>query len=155
MSRQKRENTVERGFDFDKHERIGYSLKYAQERLDIVKAELNYYYPASSDKDVKTIETAMEKVRLAQGLMHSRLIAEYPDKSDDQLLPVYLGRLPQYLPSRTAPKTDETAESDTQQQESEADPLQPAVESISSNGSSDSAVDQELTAENEGDDHDQ
>jgi hypothetical protein len=153
MARKKRQGTPEQGFNLDKHYKAGYSLKTVQESLDRIKAELNYCYPASSDKDVKTIETAMEKVRLTQGLMHSRLIAEFPEKSDDELLPVYLGRLPQYLPSRTAPENDETAESDTQQQESEIDPLQPLVESMSSNGSSDLSVNQELSAENGSDSH--
>jgi hypothetical protein len=153
MAIKKRQGTPEQGFDFDKHHKVGYSLKTVQEYLDRVKAELNYRYPSSSDKDVKTIETAMEKVRLTQGLMHSRLIAEFPEKSDDELLPVYLGRLPQHLPSKTAPKSDETAESDTQHQESEADPLQSLVEFMPSKGSSDLLVGQELSAENGSDSH--
>jgi hypothetical protein len=147
MSRKKKQDTPEQGFDFAKHERVGYALKLVQQDLDKVKAELNYFYPASSDKDIKVIEVAIEKVRLLQGIEHSRLIAEYPDKDDDELLPVYLGRLGQKVPYETAPKTDQTAESDTQSHDSETDPLLPDVESLPSNGSSDLVVDQELTDE--------
>jgi hypothetical protein len=146
MARKKQQREPEQGFDFAKHERVGEAIKFAQESLDKVKAELNYYYPESGTKAVRMMEAIAEKILLVQAMQQARLYAEFPEKENGELLPVYSGR-PRYLHYRTAPKTDETAESDTQHHEPETDPLQPDVESLPSNGSSDLVVDQEVTAD--------
>lgn len=82
-----------KGFKFDTHEYYGEQLKRCQSQLEGLRASLIYEYAKSSSKEARQLEQAIEKIRLVQTSLHGRLSIEYGEKSDDELLPVYLGRL--------------------------------------------------------------
>jgi hypothetical protein len=89
MSDDKREN-----FELSSHEYYGKRLKLAHKHLEQLRASLINVYEKSSSKEAKQLEAAIDKIRLVQTSLHGRLLAEYREKSDDELLPIYLGRLP-------------------------------------------------------------
>jgi hypothetical protein len=149
----KKKETEDAGLEFHEHKDLGNIFRRFQRELDVAKCRMAKYYPKSSKKEIRLIEGAIEKIYAVQLSCHRRLLLEFQHLPEKDVLPVYLGQ-PEYTDysarknsHRTAPKTDETAESDTQQDESETDPLQPDVESSPSNGSSDLVVDQEVTAD--------
>jgi proline dehydrogenase len=76
----------------DQHEHYGQRLKSTQAELEQLRASLIQTYEKTSSKDARQIQQVIDKLRLIQVSMHSRLISEYPDKSDSELLPIYLGR---------------------------------------------------------------
>jgi hypothetical protein len=82
-----------KGFNFESHEHYGEQLKHCQVQLEGLRASLIYAYEKSSTKEAKQLEQAIEKIRLVQVSLHGRLSTEYSEKPDDELLPVYLGRL--------------------------------------------------------------
>ena len=82
-------------FKFDTHEYYGEQLKHCQSHLEELRANLISKYAKSSAKEARQLEQAIEKIRLVQTSLHGRLSIEYGEKSDDELLPVYLGRLNQ------------------------------------------------------------
>jgi hypothetical protein len=84
-----------KGFKFDTHEHYGEQLKRCQVQLEGLRASLVCEYAKSSTKEAKQLEQAMEKISLVQTSLHGRLSREYHEKPDDELLPVYLGRLKQ------------------------------------------------------------
>jgi hypothetical protein len=81
------------GFKFESHEHYGEQLKRCQVQLEGLRASLICEYAKSSAKEAKQLEQAIEKIRLVQVSLHGRLSIEYGEKADDELLPVYLGRL--------------------------------------------------------------
>jgi hypothetical protein len=81
-------------FTFDQHLNVGHKLKVYTNSIEQIRAELARRYPKSAKKEIKQLETASHNAKLVQTSLHSRLLAEFPEKSDDELLPVYLGRLP-------------------------------------------------------------
>jgi hypothetical protein len=81
------------GFKFGTHEHYGEQLKRCQVQLEGLRASLICEYAKSSTKEAKQLEQAIEKIRLVQVSLHGRLSIEYGEKPDDELLPVYLGRL--------------------------------------------------------------
>jgi hypothetical protein len=83
------------GFKFESHEYYGEQLKHCQGYLEGLRSSLIYEYDKSSSKEAKQLEQAIEKIRLVQVSLHGRLSIEYGEKPDDELLPVYLGRLKQ------------------------------------------------------------
>jgi hypothetical protein len=88
-------DTETKGFKFATHEHFGEQLKRCQSQLEQLKASLVYEYAKSSTKEAKQLEQAIERIRLVQVSLHGRLSIEYGEKPDDELLPVYLGRLNQ------------------------------------------------------------
>ncbi|PSB57749.1 hypothetical protein [Chamaesiphon polymorphus] len=78
---------------FEEHSQIGQKLKYSYRYLEVVRAQLMSVYPKSSKKEEKALETVLSKIQILQTSLHSRLLNEFPENSDDELLPVYLGRL--------------------------------------------------------------
>jgi hypothetical protein len=89
MTDDKKEN-----FELSSHEYYGEKLKLAHKDLEQLRASLIYIYPKSSSKEAKQLEAAIDKIKLVQTSLHGRMLAEYREKSDDELLPIYLGRLP-------------------------------------------------------------
>jgi hypothetical protein len=85
---------IKENFDLSSHEYYGKKLKLANKYLEQLRASLINVYEKSSRKEAKQLESAIEKIKLVQTSLHSRLLAEYREKGDDELLPVYLGRLP-------------------------------------------------------------
>ena len=83
------------GFEFSHHEYYGEQLKRCQMQLEGLRASLICKYAKSSSKEAKQLEQAIEKIKLVQTSLHGRLSNEYAEKPDDELLPVYLGRLNQ------------------------------------------------------------
>ena len=83
------------GFKFESHEYYGEQLKRCQVQIEGLRASLISKYAKSSTKEAKQLEQAIEKIRLVQVSLHGRLSIEYGEKPDDELLPVYLGRLSQ------------------------------------------------------------
>ena len=83
------------GFKFSTHEYYGERLKLTQQYLEQVRADLIYTYKKSSSKEAKQLEAAIDRIKLVQASLHGRLSIEYAEMSDDELLPVYLGRLSQ------------------------------------------------------------
>jgi hypothetical protein len=81
------------GFKFDTHEYYGEQLKRCQSQLEGLRASLICEYEKSSSKEAKQLEQAIEKIKLVQTSLHGRLSIKYAEKPDDELLPVYLGRL--------------------------------------------------------------
>ena len=81
------------GFKFESHEYYGEQLKRCQVQLEGLRANLISKYAKSSSKEAKHLEQAIERIRLVQTSLHGRLSIEYGEKPDDELLPVYLGRL--------------------------------------------------------------
>jgi hypothetical protein len=79
---------------FEDHCNIGEKLKRYCYGVEQTRAELAISYPKSAKKEMKQLETAFNSIKLVQTALHSRLLNEFPEKSDDELLPVYLGRLP-------------------------------------------------------------
>ena len=84
-----------KGFKFESHEYYGEQLKRCQSQLEGLRASLICEYEKSSSKEARQLEQAIEKIRLVQTSLHGRLSIEYGEKPDDELLPVYLGRLNQ------------------------------------------------------------
>ena len=84
-----------KGFKLDSHIYYGEQLKLCQSHLEQLRASLICEYEKSSTKEAKQLEQAIEKIRLVQVSLHGRLSIEYGEKPDDELLPVYLGRLNQ------------------------------------------------------------
>ena len=85
----------QKGFDLKAHEYYGEQLKRCHSHLEQLRASLICEYAKSSAKEAKQLEQAMEKISLVQTSLHGRLSREYHEKPDDELLPVYLGRLKQ------------------------------------------------------------
>lgn len=81
------------GFKFESHEYYGEQLKRCQLQLEQLRASLICEYAKSSTKESRQLEQAIEKIKLVQFSLHDRLSMEYGEKLDDELLPVYLGRL--------------------------------------------------------------
>jgi hypothetical protein len=77
---------------FEEHVKIGEKLKYHSHGIEQIRADLAYSYPQSGKKDMRKLELAFNNIKLVQTTLHGRLLAEFPEKSDDELLPVYLGR---------------------------------------------------------------
>jgi hypothetical protein len=86
-------DTETKGFKFATHEHYGEQLKRCQVQLEGLRASLVCEYAKSSTKEAKQLEQAIDKIKLVQTSLHSRLSIEYGEKPDDELLPVYLGRL--------------------------------------------------------------
>ena len=84
-----------KGFKLESHIYYGEKLKHCQSHLEQLRASLIYEYEKSSAKEAKQLEQAIEKIRLVQTSLHGRLSIEYGEKPDDELLPVYLGKLNQ------------------------------------------------------------
>ncbi len=82
-------------FTIDQHQQCGQSLKQCQKQLEILRSNLAFHYKRSSGKEMKQLEQAIEKIRLVQVSLHGRMSIEYSEKPDNELLPVYLGRLPE------------------------------------------------------------
>lgn len=80
-------------FTFADHKKAGEGLKWYAAHIERLRADLAYSYPKSAKKEMKQLEIAFNNIKLVQASLHSRLLSEHPDKSDDELLPVYLGRL--------------------------------------------------------------
>jgi hypothetical protein len=80
---------------FEEHSQIGEKLKHSYRHLESIRAQLMTVYPKSSKKEEKALDAVMSKIQLLQTSLHSRLSNEYVEKPDDELLPVYLGRLKQ------------------------------------------------------------
>jgi hypothetical protein len=80
-------------FDLETHKAYGKQLKHCQHYLEGLRANLTVKYPKSSKKETRQIEQVIEKLKLVQTSLHGRLSIEYAEKPDDELLPVYLGRL--------------------------------------------------------------
>ena len=78
---------------FEEHSQIGEKLKYSYRYLEVVRAQLMSVYPKSSKKEEKALDAVMSKIQLLQTSLHSRLSIEHAEKPDEELLPVYLGRL--------------------------------------------------------------
>jgi hypothetical protein len=85
----------EQRMTFEEHSRIGEKLKYSYRHLEIVRAQLMSVYPKSSKKEEKALDAVLSKIQLLQTSLHSRLLAEFEEMDDDELLPTYLGRLSQ------------------------------------------------------------
>jgi hypothetical protein len=81
------------GFEFSTHEIYGQKLKVIACNLEQIRADLVSTYKKSSIKEARQLEAAIEKIKLVQTSLHGRLLREYEEKDDDELLPVYLGRL--------------------------------------------------------------
>lgn len=82
------------GFKFSTHEYYGERLKLTQQYLEQLRADLICTYEKSSSKEAKQLESAIDKIKLVQTSLHGRVLAEYGEMDDEELLPVYLGRLP-------------------------------------------------------------
>ncbi len=82
-----------RNFSYSTHEGYGEKLKLTQQYLEQIRADLICTYDKSSSKEAKQLEVAIDKIKLVQTSLHSRVLAEFGEKGDDELLPVYLGRL--------------------------------------------------------------
>jgi hypothetical protein len=80
-------------FKFSTHEYYGERLKLAHQYLEQLRADLICTYEKSSSKEAKQLESAIDKIKLVQTSLNSRVLTEFREKSDDELLPVYLGRL--------------------------------------------------------------
>jgi hypothetical protein len=85
---------IKENFDLSSHEYYGERLKLAHKYLEQLRSSLIYTYPKSSSKEAKQLEAAIDKIKLVQTSLHGRLLAEFREKGDEELLPVYLGRLP-------------------------------------------------------------
>ena len=83
------------GFKFESHEYYGEQLKRCQLELERLRANLISKYAKSSIKEARNLEIAIERLKLVQTSLHGRMSIEYGEKPDDELLPVYLGRLTQ------------------------------------------------------------
>ena len=83
----------EQQMTFDEHVQIGEKLKHSYHYLEVVRAQIMSVYPKSSKKEEKALDAALSKIQLLQTSLHSRLLAEFRENGDDELLPVYLGRL--------------------------------------------------------------
>jgi len=79
--------------EFDRHQSIGEKLKTCYRDLEQVRAEIIATYPKSSKKEEKQLDVALERIQLLQAGLHGRLLKEFSSMSDDDLLPVYLGRI--------------------------------------------------------------
>jgi hypothetical protein len=77
----------------EEHINVGQSLKRCSHRIEQVRAGIRHSYPKSSKKELRQLQTAFDNIRSVQTSMHGRLLAEFPEKSDEELLPIYLGRL--------------------------------------------------------------
>jgi hypothetical protein len=150
----KKDEIEDIGMELFDHNDLGNIFRRFQRELEVAKCRLAKYYPKSSKKEIKQIESAIEKIYAVQLAGHRRLLQEFHYEPEGSLLPVYLGK-PAYVDysvpknsHRTAPRTDETTESDTEPHDSETSPLQPDAEDITSNGSSDLVVDQDEITEN-------
>lgn len=84
----------ERGFTFEYHGAVGYRLKICHNYLESVRANLAVEYPKSSKKELRQLEAALNQIRTVQTALHGRLSGEWQEKPDSELLPIYLGRLP-------------------------------------------------------------
>lgn len=84
----------ERGFTLEYHGSIGHRLKICHNYLESVRANLAVEYPKSSKKELRQLEAALNQIRNVQTALHGRLLGEHPEKPDSELLPKYLGRLP-------------------------------------------------------------
>jgi hypothetical protein len=80
-------------FNFKAHEHYGEKLKLAHKYLEQLRADLIRTYEKSSSKEAKQLEAAMDKIRLVQTSLHGRVLAEFKEKNDSDILPIYLGRL--------------------------------------------------------------
>jgi hypothetical protein len=85
---------IKENFELSSHEYYGERLKLAHKYLEQLRASIIHTYEKSSRKEAKQLESAIEKIKLVQTSLHGRLLAEYREKGDDELLPIYLGRLP-------------------------------------------------------------
>ncbi len=79
-------------FTFEQHTAIGENLKLSANNIEKIKTNLQYSYPKSGKKELRQLETVLNNVKSIQTSLHGRLLNEFPEKSDDELLPVYLGR---------------------------------------------------------------
>ncbi len=80
---------------FEQHLEIGRRLKLYVQSIEQVRAKLVQTYPKSAKRETKRLEAILISTQLVQTSLHSRLLAEFPEMDDDELLPVYLGRLQQ------------------------------------------------------------
>jgi hypothetical protein len=84
----------DKSFKFSTHEHYGQRLKLTQKYLEQIRADLIFTYEKSSSKEAKQLEAAINKIKLVQTSLHGRVLEEFREKGDEELLPVYLGRLP-------------------------------------------------------------
>jgi hypothetical protein len=83
---------------FEEHVSTGKKLKQHSHSIEQIRATLANSYPKSAKKEMRQLQAAFDNIKNVQTSLHSRLLAEFPDKSDDELLPVYLGRYqPKYM----------------------------------------------------------
>ena len=78
---------------FEDHMNVGEKLKLYSYGIEQIRADLAYSYPKSAKKELKQLQAAFDSIKNVQTSLHGRLLNEFPEKSDDELLPVYLGRL--------------------------------------------------------------
>jgi hypothetical protein len=83
----------EQGLTFEEHAQIGEKLKYSYRHLEMVRAQLMSIYPKSSKKEEKALNAVLEKIQVLRTSLHGRLLTEFEEMDDDELLPIYLGRL--------------------------------------------------------------
>jgi hypothetical protein len=83
----------ESSFGITRHVHHGNKLKECYQHLEQARAAIVSTYPKSSRKEAKALEQALDKIRAVQTAMHGRLLREFEDKGDAELLPTYLGRL--------------------------------------------------------------
>jgi hypothetical protein len=84
----------DKSFKLSTHEHYGEKLKLSNKYLEQIRADLIFTYPKSSSKEAKQLEAAIDKIKLVQTSLHGRVLAEFREKGDEELLPIYLGRLP-------------------------------------------------------------
>jgi hypothetical protein len=77
---------------FEEHIKVGEKLKRYSHSIEQIRANLGTSYPKSAKKEMKQLQTAFDNIKNVQSSLHGRLLNEFPEKSDDELLPVYLGR---------------------------------------------------------------
>ena len=79
-------------FTFEEHLEVGEKLKRYSHNIEQIRANLAASYPKSAKKELRQLQAAFDNVKNVQTSLHGRLLNEFPEKSDDELLPVYLGR---------------------------------------------------------------
>jgi hypothetical protein len=77
---------------FEDHSKIGEKLKRYACGIEQIRAEIASSYPKSSKREMARLDKVFNDIRALQTSLHNRLLIEYREKSDDELLPVYMGR---------------------------------------------------------------
>jgi hypothetical protein len=79
-------------FTLEEHAAVGNMLKRYSHGIEQTRAKLAYSYPKSAKKEMKQLELALNNIKNVQASLQSKLLVEFSEKSDDELLPVYSGR---------------------------------------------------------------